>query len=93
MCQLGLIGAVGFLASQLLGAFGFSEGVLIVVGLVLAWSSSGSFFYAGLFAVAGAIVPRQEDLQSTMTPLSILILASFFLGIQANQNRIRRSRS
>lgn len=86
LCQLGLIGAVGFAASQVLGGVRFPEGVLIVVALVLVWFVLGYFFYAGLFAVAGAIVPRQEDLQSTMTPLSILIIASFFLGIQANQN-------
>ncbi|HEU4356237.1 MAG TPA: ABC transporter permease [Actinomycetota bacterium] len=86
LCQLALIGAVGFVASQLLGGVRFPEGVVIVVGLVLVWFVLGYFFYAGLFAVAGAIVPRQEDLQSTMTPLSILIIASFFLGIQANQH-------
>lgn len=86
LCQLALIGAVGFMASQVLGGVRFPEGVLIVIALVLVWFVLGYFFYAGLFAVAGAIVPRQEDLQSTMTPLSILIIASFFLGIQANQN-------
>ncbi|HSD49447.1 MAG TPA: ABC transporter permease, partial [Actinomycetota bacterium] len=77
---------VGFAASQLLGGVRFPEGVVIVLGLVLVWFVLGYFFYAGLFAVAGAIVPRQEDLQSTMTPLSILIIASFFLGIEANQH-------
>lgn len=86
LCQLALIGAVGFAASQLLGGLRFREGVLVVIGLVLVWFVLGYFFYAGLFAVAGAIVPRQEDLQSTMTPLSILIIASFFLGIEANQH-------
>jgi len=50
---------------------------------VLVWFVLGFFFYAGLFAVAGSIVTRQEDLQTTMTPLTILIIASFFIGLSA----------
>jgi ABC-2 type transport system permease protein len=53
------------------------------VGLVLFWFMLGFFFYAGLFAVAGSIVTRQEDLQTTMTPLTILIVGSFFIGLGA----------
>jgi len=52
-------------------------------GVVLVWFVLGFFFYAGLFAVAGSIVTRQEDLQTTMTPLTILIIASFIIGLSA----------
>ena len=86
LAQLSLIGAVGFAAAQALGGLRFPSGALVVIGVVLFWFVLGYFFYASLFAVAGAIVPRQEDLQSTMTPLSIVIIVSFFLGIEANQN-------
>jgi ABC-2 type transport system permease protein len=86
LVQLSLIGAVGFAATQVLGALRFPAGALVVIGVVLFWFVLGYFFYASLFAVAGAVVPRQEDLQSTMTPLSIVIIVSFFLGIQANQD-------
>jgi len=50
------------------------------------WFVLGFFFYASLFAVAGSIVTRQEDLQTTMTPLTILILGSFFIGLSATSN-------
>ena len=86
LCQLALIGVVGFTATQVLGALRFPGGALGVIGIVLLWFVLGYFFYAGLFAVAGAIVPRQEDLQSTMTPLSIVIIVSLFLGIEGNRN-------
>lgn len=84
--QLFLIGSIGFVMSQLAGTLRFPAGSAAVIGVVLFWFVLGFFFYATLFAVAGSIVPRQEDLQSTMTPLSILIVASFFIGIAANED-------
>ena len=86
LVQLSIIAGVGFAASQITGALRFPGGALGVIGLVLVWFVLGYFFYAGLFAVAGSIVPRQEDLQATMTPLSIFIIVSLFLGIEANQH-------
>jgi ABC-2 type transport system permease protein len=53
---------------------------------VVVWFLLAFFFYSSLFAVAGAVVPRQEDLQATITPLSLLIIASFIVGVQAAQN-------
>jgi ABC-2 type transport system permease protein len=85
LVQLGAIAAAGFAAAQVLGSLRFPSGALGVIAVVLLWFVLGYFFYASLFAVAGALVSRQEDLQATMTPLTILIVASFFIGIQANQ--------
>ncbi len=86
LAQLALIGAVGYAAARAVGALAFPSGALGVIGLVLVWFVLGYFLYASLFAVAGAVVPRQEDLQATMTPLTILIVASFFVGIEANRS-------
>jgi len=83
LAQLLLIGAVGLGAAQAVGALTFPSGAVGTIGIVLAWFVLGFFFYAGLFAVAGSIVTRQEDLQTTMTPLTIVIVASFFVGINA----------
>jgi ABC-2 type transport system permease protein len=86
LCQLMLIGAAGLAASSAVGTLRFPAGALSAIGIVLVWFVLGFFFYATLFAVAGSIVPRQEDLQATMTPLSIVIIASFFIGIGALQD-------
>lgn len=86
LVQLFAIGAIGFGMSQLAGTLRFPAGSAAAIGVVLFWFVLGFFFYATLFAVAGSIVPRQEDLQSTMTPLTILIVASFFIGIAANED-------
>jgi ABC-2 type transport system permease protein len=84
--QLFLIGAIGFATAELTAALRFPTGALGAIGIVLVWFVLGFFFYASLFAVAGSIVSRQEDLQSTMTPLTILIVASFFVGISATSD-------
>jgi ABC-2 type transport system permease protein len=86
LCQLFVIGAVGFAAGEVLGALKFPVGAIATFAVVLGWFVLGFFFYATLFAVAGSIVPRQEDLQSTMTPLSIVIILSLFIGISAVQD-------
>jgi ABC-2 type transport system permease protein len=84
--QLLLIGLVGLIASAAVGTLDFPSGAVATIGLVLGWFVLGFFFYASLFAVAGSIVTRQEDLQTTMTPLTILILGSFFIGLSATSN-------
>ncbi len=83
LLQLLLIGLVALFASNAVGSLEFPSGAIATIGVVLVWFVLGFFFYAGLFAVAGSIVTRQEDLQTTMTPLTILIIASFIIGLSA----------
>ncbi len=83
LCQLLLIGAAGLTAARLVGNLTFPAAALAAIGIVLVWFVMGFFFYAMLFAVAGSVASRQEDLQATMTPLTIVIVASFFIGISA----------
>lgn len=83
LAQLLVIGAVALVAAQLTGALNFPSGAFATIGLALLWFLLGYFFYAGLFAVAGSIVTRSEDLQTAMTPLTIVIVASFFIGLSA----------
>lgn len=86
LAQLVLIAVVGLVAAGLVGSLDFPSGATAAIAIVLLWFVLGYFFYAGLFAVAGSIVTRQEDLQTTMTPLTILIVASFLIGITASGN-------
>ena len=83
LLQLLLIGLVALFASNAVGSLEFPTSAIATMGVVLVWFVLGFFFYAGLFAVAGSIVSRQEDLQTTMTPLTILIIASFIIGLSA----------
>jgi ABC-2 type transport system permease protein len=75
-----LIAAVGLGVAAATGAPEVDGDVLTAAALALAWFVVGYAFYASAFACAGALVPRQEELQSSMAPLTVIILVSFFLA-------------
>jgi ABC-2 type transport system permease protein len=84
--QLLLISLFGVGVAGAAGAIDVDTDLAVAVALSLVWFVLGYAFYAGAFAVAGAIVPRQEELQSSTTPLTMLILISLFVGIAVNQD-------
>lgn len=83
LTQLLLIAVIGVAAAGAAGAVDIDLSLFSTVALAVAWFVLGYAFYACAYAVAGAIVPRQEELQSSTTPLTMLILVSFFLAFAA----------
>jgi ABC-2 type transport system permease protein len=86
LAQIMLLSVVG-----VAGAIAFSVVTvpLQLIGtalLVVAWFVLGYAFYAAVFAAAASLVSRQEDLQSVITPLTILLVGGFVIAIQAAQN-------
>jgi ABC-2 type transport system permease protein len=81
LLQLLLIGAIGLAMAVALQTITLPAGALGTIGIVLAWFVLGYAFYASLFAVAGAVVSRQEELQNSTTPLTLVLVASFFVAI------------
>jgi ABC-2 type transport system permease protein len=81
--QLLLIGLVGVVIGAASGQLDVNGDVAVAVGVVLLWFLLGFALYSCAFAVAGALVPRQEEIQSVTAPLTIIILASFFLSFGA----------
>ena len=71
---------IGLGVAQVAGAIEVDGELISAAALALAWFVVGYAFYACAFACAGALVPRQEELQSTITPLSVTILIAFFAG-------------
>ena len=63
-----------------------------VAAIVLGWFVLGYAFFACAFAAAGALCPRQEELQNATTPLSLVLIASFFLSFTALSDPGRRHR-
>ena len=86
LANLLLIAVVGLGTAAATGALDVDGEILTATGLALAWFLVGYAFYACAFAVAGALVPRQEELQSSMTPLTLVILVSFFLAFAVQSN-------
>jgi ABC-2 type transport system permease protein len=81
--QLALIGVIGLVLAIATGSVdvpGDAAGALIIV---LAFFLLGYAFYSAMFAVAGALVPRQEEIQNVTTPIQIVLFATYFLSFQA----------
>lgn len=52
---------------------------LTVIAWVVAWFVPGYALYAMLFAAVGALVPREQDLQSAATPVMVPVIAGLLL--------------
>jgi ABC-2 type transport system permease protein len=85
------LGAVGLLQLVVLGAAGLgvagSAGLLVSgAGLagtlvsVIVWYLLGFAMYATIYAALGSLVSRQEDTQSVLTPVSIVVLIGWVAG-------------
>jgi ABC-2 type transport system permease protein len=81
-----VLAGAGLIAATATGALDVDSDIVIAAALAVGWFVLGYAFYAGLFACAGALVPRQEELQSSMTPLTMLILISFFISVVVLDN-------
>ena len=78
--QLLLLAAAGIGAAAASGALEVNRDVLVAAGLALAWFVVGYAFYAAAFGCAAALVSRQEDLQSVISPLTVLLMVGLFVS-------------
>lgn len=78
-----LVGLVvlGLIAAAVTGSVDLPPDTVPVAAQVVAWFLLGFALYSCLFAVAGAIASRAEELQSTTLPLTFLTMGSFFAAI------------
>jgi ABC-2 type transport system permease protein len=86
IAQLAFIAAFAIVLAMVTGALSIPASAIGAAVLVLAWFVLGFAFYAGLFAVSGALVSRMEELQNAMVPINIIILVSFFISVGALQD-------
>src|SRR5262249_38090228 len=84
--QLVVVAAFGLVAASVTNAIDVSGGMVGGVALALVWFVPGYAFFASAFAVAGALVPRQEELQATTTPLTLMIVLSLLVGFAVNDD-------
>lgn len=77
---IGIGGMVATGQGKLLGSLGVPIGWFAIYFLL------GFVLLASLFAAAGALVSRQEDIGSTTFPLTILIIAPYLLVVSLNGN-------
>ena len=80
LLQLAIIGVAGLAAATAASVITLPPDAATTIASVLLWFLLGYGFYSSLFAVAGAIVSRQEEVQNTTTPLNLLLVGSFFVA-------------
>ncbi len=87
------IGAVGLLQILVLGAGGLGAALLVhavalpslpigALAWTVVWYLLGLGLYATVFAGAGALVSRHDELQGVLTPLLMGIALVFFAGVE-----------
>jgi ABC-2 type transport system permease protein len=86
LLQLIGIAAYSIVLASLTGALSIPAHALGTAALAIGWFTLGFAFYASLFAVAGSLVSRMEELQNVIVPLNLVILVSFFLSIGATSD-------
>lgn len=81
LAQLILIGVLGVYVVGTTEQFDIPEVGIGIVALVVGWFLLGFTFFATGYAVAGSLVSRQEDAQNASFPLTIVMLAGYFVAI------------
>ena len=88
MAQILVLAAISIVGLTVTGQTEILQGL----GGPIVWFAIFFFFgfilLASLFAAAAAMVSRQEDIGSTTTPLTMLIMAPYFLVIFFNDNPV-----
>jgi len=80
LAQLVLMAVAGYVGLLVSGGGGSVPPAAIgTLGALVPWFLLGYALYATLFALAAALVPRIEDLQTAMTVPIILLIGGFFL--------------
>jgi ABC-2 type transport system permease protein len=83
LAQVFLVTGVGLGLASASGAVEVDAGQAGTLAVVLLWFLLGYLLWAALYAIAGAIVSRQEDLQSSTTVLTLLLVVSYLIAFPA----------
>lgn len=86
LLQLTAYGVAGIGAGLATGVLTLTGTALGVLAGTLGWFVLGFAFFAVLYASAGSMVSRQEDVNATAAPLMVLIIVMFFSAFSSVSN-------
>jgi ABC-2 type transport system permease protein len=86
LLQLACIATYAITLGTVTGVLAITSNAIAAAGLTIGWFVLGFAFYASMFAVAGALVSRMEELQNAIVPINLLVFASFFISVGALQD-------
>ncbi len=80
LLQLIAIGVVAFSALGVMGTVDLPETTGAAVAATAFWFLLGFAFYATAYAAAGSLVSRQEEAQNAAFPLTLVLMAAYFVA-------------
>jgi ABC-2 type transport system permease protein len=86
LVQLFVIAGIGLVMATVTGVLTISGVAVVTLLWGLLWYLLGFFLYATVFAAAGSLVSRQEDTQSVLTPITIVLVVGFIAGFTVVQD-------
>jgi ABC-2 type transport system permease protein len=86
LLQIAVTVGAGLIAALALGEIDLPATTADVAILVVVYFALGYALYGCAFAVAGSIVSRQEDIQSTTSPLMILLVAGYIVSFSVTED-------
>ncbi|RAY15907.1 ABC transporter permease [Actinomadura craniellae] len=80
--QMLLVVVAGVVSAQVTGLFSIPASVITWAGFwALVWFLLGYVMYALMFAALGSLVSRQEDANGVVTPVMMLIIVPYVIGV------------
>ena len=86
LLQLIFIASFAIALATVTGAIDVPANTFSAAALTIGWFVLGFAFWAAMFAVAGALVSRMEELQNAIVPINLLVFASFLISVGALQD-------
>ena len=80
LVQLALTAFVGLAVASASGALELRSADIGILAVVLLWFVLGYVFYSTIYAISGVIVSRQEDLNSSSTPVTMVLVAGYLVA-------------
>jgi ABC-2 type transport system permease protein len=80
VAQIVVIGIVAIVTLSLQSAFAIPDAAGTVLAWAFVWYLLGFAFYAVAYAAAGSLVSRQEEAQNAAFPLTLLLMAAYFVA-------------
>ncbi len=81
LAQAGMIVAFAIVLAKIVGSHLLAGTAPLEIVSTLVWLLLGYFFYAWLYAAAGSLVDRQDQLQSVTFPLSIPLVLGYIVSL------------
>jgi len=86
LAQLLVIVTAGLIAAIPTGALDLPDSTASTAVLIAVYFVLGYLLYACAFAISGAVVSRQEDVQSSSGPLTLVLIVAYLVAISAAES-------